>query len=41
MPRARVSQRKYISGRGNFSFYNPGYKELAQKKHFLFCCVRL
>ena len=33
---ARVSQRKYISERGNI-FYKSRSKELAQKKHFLFC----
>ena len=36
MPRARVSYRKYISRRGNFSFYKPRSKELAQKKIFYF-----
>ena len=39
-PRARVSQRKYISERGNFSFYKPRSKDLAHKRHFLFCTVR-
>ena len=36
MSRARVSYRKYISRRGNFSFYKPRSKELAQKKIFYF-----
>ena len=38
-PRARVFKRKYISGRGDFSFYKPRNKELAQK-NFLFCSFR-
>ena len=29
MSRARVSQRKYISGKCNFSFYKPISKDLA------------
>ena len=36
MPRARVSYRKYISRRGNFSFYKPRSKELAQRNVFYF-----
>ena len=37
MPRARVPQTKYISGRGNFSFFKPRSKELV---FFLFCSAR-
>ena len=32
----RLSRRKYTSGRGNFSFYKPRSKELAQKNIFYF-----
>ena len=35
-PRAKVSQRKYISGRGNLSSYKPRSKEAAQKNIFYF-----
>ena len=36
MPRAKVSERKYISGRGNFSFYKSRSEEVAQKNIFYF-----
>ena len=35
-PRARVFKRKYISGRGDFSFCKPRNNELAQKNFFYF-----
>ena len=39
MPRTRVSQINYISGRGTFSFHKSRSKELAQKNIFHFAML--